>query len=176
MATAAVSPGAVVELAGTGPVAFVTVTTGLAVYERRYARAAARARERLRLRDRLEISESDLSKQMSTLETAGYVTMAKDGHGRVLSGEGRASAERRARAFSSDGLSPPLDALIGKVALRPTQVTEADFAMGKARGLSEDQLFELVVCAAVGQSTRLYEAGLAALAAATGSAKPDHAT
>jgi hypothetical protein len=26
-------------------------------------------------------------------------------------------------------------------------------------GLSEDQLFELVVCAAVGQSTRLYEAG-----------------
>ena len=29
-------------------VAFVTVTTGLAVYERRYAEAAARARERLR--------------------------------------------------------------------------------------------------------------------------------
>ena len=37
---------------------------------------------------------------------------------RVLSGEGRASAEQRARAFSNDGLSPPLDALIGKVALR----------------------------------------------------------
>lgn len=37
------------------------------------------------LRDRLEISESDLSKQMSTLETAGYVTMAKDGHGRGAS-------------------------------------------------------------------------------------------
>ena len=33
--------------------------------------------------------------------------------------------------------------------------------------LSEDQLFELVVCAAVGQSTRLYEAGLAVLAEAT---------
>jgi DNA-binding MarR family transcriptional regulator len=37
------------------------------------------------LRDQLEISESDLSKQMSTLETAGYVTMAKDGHGRGAS-------------------------------------------------------------------------------------------
>ena len=37
------------------------------------------------LRDHLEISESDLSKQMSTLETAGYVTMAKDGHGRGAS-------------------------------------------------------------------------------------------
>jgi len=63
---------------------------------------------------------------------------------RVLSGEGRASVEQRARAFSNDGLSPPLDALIGKVALRPTQVTEADFTTAKALGLSEDQLFELV--------------------------------
>ena len=37
------------------------------------------------LRDELEISESDLSKQMSTLEAAGYVTAAKDGHGRGAS-------------------------------------------------------------------------------------------
>jgi alkylhydroperoxidase family enzyme len=86
---------------------------------------------------------------------------------RVLNGEGRASAEQRARAFSNDGLSPPLRELIGKVATRPTQVTEADFAAAKAVGFSEDQLFELVVCAAVGQSARLYEAGLAALAEAT---------
>jgi alkylhydroperoxidase family enzyme len=95
---------------------------------------------------------------------------------RVLSGEGRASTELRARAFSNDGLSPPLEALISKVALRPTQVTEADFAAAKASGFSEDQLFELVICAAVGQSTRLYEAGLAALAEATVNARPDNAT
>ena len=95
---------------------------------------------------------------------------------RILSGQGRASAEQRARAFSNDGLSPPVDALIGKVALRPTQVTDADFAAAKAAGFSEDQLFELVVCAAVGQSTRLYEAGLAALAEATGDARSDNAT
>ena len=37
------------------------------------------------LRDQLEISESDLSKQMSTLEAAGYVAMAKDGRGRGAS-------------------------------------------------------------------------------------------
>ena len=37
------------------------------------------------LRDRLEISDSDLSKQMSTLEEAGYVTSAKDGRGRGAS-------------------------------------------------------------------------------------------
>ena len=95
---------------------------------------------------------------------------------RVLSGEGLASAEQRARAFSNDGLSPPVDTLIGKVALRPAQVTEADFITAKAAGFSEDQLFELVVCAAVGQASRLYDAGLAALAEATGTARPDNAT
>jgi hypothetical protein len=87
---------------------------------------------------------------------------------RVLNGEGQASGEERARAFSNDGLSPPLDALIGKVARTPVQVTDADFAAAKESGYSEDQLFELVVCAAVGQSARLYEAGLAALAEANG--------
>lgn len=86
---------------------------------------------------------------------------------RVLTGDGRASAEQRARAFGNDGLAPPLDALIDKVANRPAQVTDADFAATKASGFSEDQLFELVICAAVGQSSRLYEAGLAALAEAT---------
>jgi hypothetical protein len=83
---------------------------------------------------------------------------------RVLNGEGRASPEQRARAFSNVGLSQPLDGLLGKVATRPTQVTDADFAAARAAGLSEDELFELVICAAVGQSTRLYDAGLAALA------------
>jgi alkylhydroperoxidase family enzyme len=70
-------------------------------------------------------------------------------------------------AFSNADIPPPLQALIGKVAMRPTQVTDADFAAAKAAGFSEDQLFELVICAAVGQSTRLHEAGLAALAEAT---------
>ena len=98
---------------------------------------------------------------------------------RVLSGEGRASTEQRARAFGNEGLSPPLQSLIGKVAMRPAQVTEADFAAAKASGCSEDQLFELVICAAVGQSSRFYEAGLAALAEATGDtgdAGTDHAS
>lgn len=95
---------------------------------------------------------------------------------RVLTGEGQASAEQRARAFRNDDLSPPLDALLSKVASRPAQVTGADFAAAKASGFSEDVLFELVVCAAVGRSTRLYEAGLAALAEATVDRGPDNAT
>ena len=52
--------------------------------------------------------------------------------------------------------------------MRPTQVTDADFAAARAAGFSEDQLFELVICAAVGQSARLYDTGLAALADAVG--------
>ena len=83
---------------------------------------------------------------------------------RILNGEGRASPEQRARAFSNTGLSPPLDGLLNKVATRSAQVTDADFAAAWAAGFSEDELFELVICAAVGQSARLYDAGLAALA------------
>ncbi|TCC52876.1 hypothetical protein E0H75_03770 [Kribbella capetownensis] len=83
---------------------------------------------------------------------------------RVLTGQGAASPEDRARAFGNADGPAPLQALIGKVAMTPSQVTDADFAAAKAAGFSEDQLFELVVCAAVGQSTRQYEAGLAALA------------
>jgi hypothetical protein len=45
-----------------------------------------------------------------------------------------------------------------------------------ASGCTEDQVFELVICAAVGQSARLYEAGLAALAEATVEGRPDRAT
>jgi hypothetical protein len=88
---------------------------------------------------------------------------------RILDGAGTVPRDLRARAFGNAGLPPPLDALLGKVAARSAQVTEADFAAAKASGFSEDQLFELVVCAAVGQSTRLYEAGLAALAEAVAS-------
>ena len=88
---------------------------------------------------------------------------------RILNGEGTAPRDLRARAFDNAGLPSPLDALLGKVATAPTDVSEADFAAALAAGFSENQLFELVVCAAVGQSTRLYEAGLAALAQAAGS-------
>jgi DNA-binding MarR family transcriptional regulator len=37
------------------------------------------------LKDQLQLSESDLSKQMSALEAAGYVSSTKDGRGRGAS-------------------------------------------------------------------------------------------
>jgi alkylhydroperoxidase family enzyme len=89
---------------------------------------------------------------------------------RIRNGAGRASPEQRDRAFRNAGLSGPLAGLVGKVATRPTEITDADFAAARAAGCTEDELFELVVCAAVGQSARLYDAGLAALADAAGGA------
>jgi alkylhydroperoxidase family enzyme len=103
---------------------------------------------------------------------AGFLALVD----RVLNAEGRASAGQRASAFSNADVPPPLRALIGKVATRPAQVTDADFAAARASGFSEDQLFELVICAAVGQSARLYDAGLAALAEAAGDGEAGNAT
>ena len=82
---------------------------------------------------------------------------------RILNGDGRTPPDQRARAFNNAGLPEPLHTLLDKVATRPAQVTNADFAAAKASGVSEDQIFELVICAAVGQSARQYDAGLAAL-------------
>ena len=87
---------------------------------------------------------------------------------RILDGKGEAPAAQRRAAFANAGLSGPLAALVEKVATHPHRVTDDDVAAVRAAGLSEDQIYELVVCAAVGQATRQLESGLAALAAATG--------
>src|SRR5258706_14585612 len=85
---------------------------------------------------------------------------------RVLEGGGRASRAERRAAFDNTTLTEPLNGLISKVAKHPTQITDDDIAAVKASGLSEDQIFELVVCAAVGQATRQYQNALAAVAMA----------
>lgn len=86
---------------------------------------------------------------------------------RILHGPGHAPAEQRARAFDNGGLPDSIRVLVDKVATRSAQVTDADFAAAAQAGFTDDQLFELVICAAVGESTRQYQAGLAALAEAT---------
>jgi signal transduction histidine kinase len=85
----------------------------------------------------------------------------------ILEGDGRASHAQRRAAFDNAGLAAPLNTLIDKVAKRADMVTEEDIAAVKASGLSEDQIFELVVCAAIGQATRQYDTAFAALDAAT---------
>jgi alkylhydroperoxidase family enzyme len=85
----------------------------------------------------------------------------------VLEGEGRASPETRRAAFDNEGLDEPLAQFVDKVAHNARMVTDADIGALEKAGLSEDQIFEIVVCAAVGQATRQYESALAALSAAT---------
>lgn len=86
---------------------------------------------------------------------------------RILAGDGTASHAQRRGAFDNAGLSEPLRTLIDKVATRAHTITDQDVAAAKASGFSEDQIFEIVVCAAVGQATRQYDTALAALEAAT---------
>jgi hypothetical protein len=87
---------------------------------------------------------------------------------RILTGPGMAPPDLRAKAFADSDLPEPLATLVDKVANRSFQVTDADFAAAVAAGFTEDQLFELVICAAVGESSRMYQAGLVALAKASG--------
>lgn len=82
---------------------------------------------------------------------------------RILEGPGKAARAQRRAAFDDAGLEPPLDTLIDKVATQPTRITDEDIGAARAHGLSEDQIFELVICAAVGQSSRQYESALEAL-------------
>ncbi|MFL5692117.1 MAG: hypothetical protein ACJ795_09950 [Ktedonobacteraceae bacterium] len=96
---------------------------------------------------------------------------------RVLEGDGRAARAGRRAAFDNAGLAEPLRTLIDKVAKQPTRVTNEDVAAVKVSGESEDQIFELVVCAAIGQATRQYETALEALALAmTGKKRSEHAS
>lgn len=82
---------------------------------------------------------------------------------RARDGEGAAARAERRAAFDNAGLTVPLAALVGKVAMRAHTITDEDFVAARASGLNEDQLFEIVVCAAMGQAARQHNAALAAL-------------
>jgi hypothetical protein len=85
---------------------------------------------------------------------------------RVLEG-GMAPAAQRRAAFDNGELPvPAIQALIRKVAERAHQITDGDIAAAGSAGFSEDQIFELVVCAAIGQADRQYRTAVAALEAA----------
>lgn len=82
---------------------------------------------------------------------------------RILEGGGRASRAERRAAFDGAVTDEPLHTLVRKVATEPAQITDRDIDAVKATGTTEDEVFELVICAAVGEATRQYQAALAAL-------------
>jgi hypothetical protein len=81
----------------------------------------------------------------------------------ILNGDGESTKQQRISAFENTDLPQPLAALINKVAYRAYRITDSDINTIKATGFNEDQLFELIICAAVGQASRQYQKGLAAL-------------
>jgi hypothetical protein len=82
---------------------------------------------------------------------------------RLLEGDGRAAKDLRRAAFDARDLPEPLAALVHKIGARPTEIHDEDIAAARAAGLTEDQLFEVVVCAAVGHALRQHDAALAAV-------------
>jgi hypothetical protein len=86
---------------------------------------------------------------------------------RILEGAGKVSRSDRWAAFNNSGFPEPLSTLVDKVAKHPYRVTDEDITAARESGLSEDQVFEIVVCAAIGQATRQYHTALVALEAAT---------
>jgi hypothetical protein len=85
----------------------------------------------------------------------------------VLGPAGKATQALRKAAFANTDVAAPVRALVEKVAKHAYKIVDEDIAAAKAQGVTEDELFELVVCAAIGQASRQYEGALAALAAAT---------
>jgi hypothetical protein len=86
---------------------------------------------------------------------------------RALRGPGQASPDLRLAAFANAGVDERVRSLIDKVARSAWKVTDEDVSAARNAGLSEDELFELAVCAAFGQSSRQLTSALAALDAAT---------
>jgi hypothetical protein len=86
---------------------------------------------------------------------------------RILDGNGKTSPSERRAAFNNRGIGGFLGTLVDKVAKHAYRVTDEDITAAKVSGLSEDHVFEIVVCAAVGQATRQYEIAFAALKDAT---------
>lgn len=86
---------------------------------------------------------------------------------RILEGDGYASSSERWAAFNNSGLVEPAGMLVDKVTKYAHRVTDEDITAARNSGLSEDQVFEIVVCAAIGEATRQYDTAFAALEAAT---------
>jgi alkylhydroperoxidase family enzyme len=85
---------------------------------------------------------------------------------RALTGAGTTTPADRRAAFDNRDVPEAARGLIDKVTKNAWKVTDEDVAKAKQAGLSDDQVFELSVAAALGQSTRQLDAALALLDAA----------
>lgn len=85
----------------------------------------------------------------------------------ATNGPGRSSADARRAAFAADGVPEPARALLARVVADSHAVTDDDVRTAAA-ALGEDEVFELVACAALGAANRQLAAALAAIVEAEG--------
>jgi hypothetical protein len=87
---------------------------------------------------------------------------------RALEGPGVSTAAARRAAFDNRGVDARLAPLVETVAARAWRTVDADITRPLEAGVREDEIFEAVVCAALGQAERQLEAALGAVAEAFG--------
>ena len=92
---------------------------------------------------------------------------------RAVNGPATSGPAARRAAFANEGVDPRARGLIDKVARHAWDITDDDVAEVKRAGVPEEEIFELAVCAALGQATRQLEAALAAVDAATRTDRTD---
>jgi hypothetical protein len=80
----------------------------------------------------------------------------------VLDGPAHSDASLRNAAARNEGLPPDLQALVAKVHAHAYRVTDEDVASAQ-KVYGDDQLFEIIVSAAMGASKQRLDAGLRAL-------------
>jgi hypothetical protein len=81
----------------------------------------------------------------------------------VLESPGHSDPAARAAAASGGPLPEPTASYVAKVRDRSYRVTVGDLGALTTAGLSEDEIFELTVAAAVGAALRRLDAGMQAM-------------
>lgn len=92
---------------------------------------------------------------------------------RAVRGAGVSAPASRLAAFENRGTDPRAGALVDTVARNAWKVTSGQLEAAVAAGLSEDEVFELAVCAALGQATRQRAAAAATLDTVFGAPAPE---
>lgn len=82
---------------------------------------------------------------------------------RAVRGPGVSTPPARRAAFDGRDGDPRIAALMEKVRERAWEISDDDVRAAVAAGVAEDEVFELVVCAALGQAQRQLDAACHAL-------------
>jgi hypothetical protein len=91
---------------------------------------------------------------------------------RAVQGRGVSTPAARRAAFDGNAVDPGVAGLLEKVRERAWEISDEDVKAALDAGVSEDEVFELVVCAALGQAQRQLDAACQALDGADGHEPP----